>query len=327
MNRLALQHRRHFQHIKQRRVGAGTNTNLIHLGTGNMLHADHVIRAMGASDHGLQSGQIHGNDPVIFRVCIAEKLYVVFFSALGLQKALCCFIGGENRGGSTKFCTHIGNGGPLRNGQCLYTGAAPLNNGTYAALDGQDPQQFQTHILSGDVGIQLAGQLYLEQFRHCNIIRAAAHSHRHVQSACAKGQHTDAAAGRGMAVRADERLARLAEPLQMDLVADAVARTGEIHAVLGSNRLQIPVIVGVFKAGLKGVVIHISNTQFRLNPVDSHSFQFQIGHGAGGILGQSLIDPKRNLTAGRHIPFYQMRRNDLLRYGHAHIIFLPAYTS
>ena len=60
-----------------------------------------------------------------------------------------------------------------------------------------------------------------------------------------------------MAVRADQGFARDAEPLQMYLMADAVAGAGEIQAVLFAHRLDIPVIVGVFKAGLKCVVVDV----------------------------------------------------------------------
>ena len=59
---------------------------------------------------------------------------------------------------------------------------------------------------------------------------------RHIQAARADGQHADAAAGRGVAVRADQGLARHAEALQMHLMADAVAGTGKIHAVLFGTR-------------------------------------------------------------------------------------------
>ena len=71
---------------------------------------------------------------------------------------------------------------------------------------------------------------------HGDVVGAAAHGHRNVQAACAHGKHADAAAGRGVAVGADEGFTRHAEPLQMHLVADAVAGTGEVDAVLFGNR-------------------------------------------------------------------------------------------
>ena len=41
-----------------------------------------------------------------------------------------------------------------------------------------------------------------------DVVRAAAHCDRHVQAAGAERQHADAAAGRRMAVRTDQGLAR-----------------------------------------------------------------------------------------------------------------------
>ena len=62
-----------------------------------------------------------------------------------------------------------------------------------------------------------------------------------------------------MAVRADERLAGLAEALQMYLMADAVAGAGEAHAVFARHGLDKAVVVGVFKAALEGVVVYIGH--------------------------------------------------------------------
>ena len=105
-----------------------------------------------------------------------------------------------------------------------------------------------------------------------------------------------------MAVRADQGLTGLAEPFQMDLVANAVAGTGEPDTVLCGNSLQIPVVVCIFKATLQGVVVYIGNTQFSLNLGNTHGFKFQICHCTGGILCQCLVDPQSYLTAGSHIP-------------------------
>ena len=122
-----------------------------------------------------------------------------------------------------------------------------------------------------------------------------------------------------MGVGADEGLAGLAEPLQMYLMADAVAGTGEVNAVLSGDSLQVTVIVAVFKAALQGVVVHIGNAQFGFDPGDTHGLKLQICHGAGGVLGQGLVDPQSNLAARSHIPGNQVIFDDFLRNGHAHI--------
>lgn len=65
-------------------------------------------------------------------------------------------------------------------------------------------------------------QVYARHLGHSYVVCAAAHRNRDVESA-APNEHADAAAGRGVAVRADERLAGDAEALKMHLMADAVA--------------------------------------------------------------------------------------------------------
>ena len=76
----------------------------------------------------------------------------------------------------------------------------------------------------------------------------------------------------------------------MNLVADAVAGAGEIDPVAGGCRLQVAVIIGVLKTALQGIVIDIAHREFGANPLHAHPFKLQVGHGAGGILGQRLID-------------------------------------
>ena len=98
----------------------------------------------------------------------------------------------------------------------------------------------------------------------------------------------------------------------MHLMADAVAGAGEPDAVLGGNGLDVPVIVGVFKAGLEGVVVDIGHGALCSDPVNAHGLKFQIGHGAGGVLGQGLVDAQRHLAAGGHVSGHQMGCNDFL---------------
>ena len=116
-----------------------------------------------------------------------------------------------------------------------------------------------------------------------------------------------------MTVGADKSLAGLAKTLQMDLMADTVAGTGEPNTVLGGDGLQITVVITVFKTALQGIMVHVGNTQFCLNPGNSHGLEFQIRHGTGGILCQGLINSQGNLAACGHGPGNQMTFNDLLR--------------
>ena len=96
-------------------------------------------------------------------------------------------------------------------------------------------------------------------------------------------------------------------------MADAVARTGKIQPVLFANRLNVPVIVGVFKPGLQGVVINIRHRPLGLDTRHTHRFKLQIGHRTGRVLGQRLIDLQADFAARpRHVPADQMGTNQLV---------------
>jgi hypothetical protein len=112
-------------------------------------------------------------------------------------------------------------------------------------------------------------------------------------------------------VGADEGLPWYAEAFQMHLMADAVAGAGEPDAVLGGDGLDVSVVVGVFKAGLEGVVINIGHRSLGFDPVNAHGLKFQIGHGAGGILGQGLVDAQSHLSSRLHAATDQMGSDQL----------------
>ena len=318
-HRLALENGRHLQHIRKGGVGTRTDTHLIHRHIPEALHRNHIVRAVGTGNHGLEGRKVNVNHPVILCIRVAGQGYIVFLSSLGCQEFPGLLVGGENGGGCPQLCTHVGDGSPLRNGKGHGTGAAPLHNDAHAALYGQNPQQLQAHILGADPGPEGTGQVYLVKLGHGDIVGTAAHGHCHIHAAGAKGQHAQAAAGGGVAVGADEGLARLAEPLQVHLMADTIAGTGEPDAVLGCHRLQIPVVVRIFKAALQGVVVHIGHAQLSFYLGNPHGFKFQIGHGAGGILGQGLVNPQGNLLTGFHNAVYQVGLDDFLCNGHCHI--------
>ena len=267
---------------------------------------------MRASHHRLLFTQVHRDNLIIDSIRIAIQSHIVLRSALCSEKSQSIFIRGEYRSGSTQLCAHIGDGGTLGNGKGLYTGAVPLNDSAHAALNGENAQDLQGSILSTYTGLQFTCQLHPEYLGHIDIVSAAAHSNSHIHSACANSQHTQTATGGSMAVRANEGLTGLAKPLQVDLVANAVTGAGEPHTVLGGYRLQVAVVIRIFKAALQCVVIYIGNAQFSFYLGNTHCFKFQIGHGAGGILGQGLVNFQSDLTARLHSAGNQMRCNNLL---------------
>ena len=97
----------------------------------------------------------------------------------------------------------------------------------------------------------------MADLRHGQIIRSAAHGDRDVQASRADGEHARRAAGGRVAVRAEQGLAGHGEALQVDLVADAVAGSGEPDAVLCRDSLDVLVVVRILAAGLEHVVVYV----------------------------------------------------------------------
>ena len=76
-----------------------------------------------------------------------------------------------------------------------------------------------------------------------------------------------------MAVRADKRFPGNSEALEMNLMADAVSRAGKPNSVLFSDASDIAVVVCVFKATLKRIVVDVGDRALGFNLSDAHSLK------------------------------------------------------
>ena len=75
----------------------------------------------------------------------------------------------------------------------------------------------------------------------------------------------------------------------MHLMADTVSGAGKAYAVLFGHRLNISVVVCVFKARLKGVMIYICNGELGFDSLRAHSFKLEICHCSRRVLRQRLV--------------------------------------
>ena len=124
-----------------------------------------------------------------------------------------------------------------------------------------------------------------------------------------------------MTVGAQKGLAGNTESLKMYLMTDAVSRPGKMDAVFLRYAFQISVVIGIFKPELHHVVVYIVDRHLRFYSWYVHRFQLQVGHGAGGIMGQSLIDFYAYFIAWRGSAGDKMRLDDFLRNCFAHQCF------
>ena len=114
-----------------------------------------------------------------------------------------------------------------------------------------------------------------------------------------------------MAVGADKGLSWLSEALKVNLMADSVAGTGEPYSVLLCDRTDKAVVVGVFKAALKRVVVDVSDGALCFHSVNAHSLELEIRHSAGCVLCKGLVNSKTDFLSLYHFSVNNMRLDNL----------------
>ena len=115
-----------------------------------------------------------------------------------------------------------------------------------------------------------------------------------------------------MRIGSEKGLSRLAETLEMHLMADAVAGLGHVYAVRQRDRLDICVIVGVELTGLEHIVIDIRNAALRLYLVGPYRFELQVRHRTGGVLRESLVYTDGYLRSRYHFAGNKMLSDEFL---------------
>ena len=122
-----------------------------------------------------------------------------------------------------------------------------------------------------------------------------------------------------------ERLARLAEALHVDRMADAVARTAVPQPEAPAGAAQEQMVVGILVVGLQEVVVDVLRRQLGLDPLDPHRLQFQHHQRAQHILQKGLIDLQCDFSTGPHVAVEKVGLDQLLRdiEGHRFALSLP----
>ena len=306
MNLLALQDSSDLHEIHVGGVCAASDRYLIHLDLADVADAVYVVRAVRHCCQRSQLIQVYDQFFVVNGVRICSQRCIVFFSSLFLEVDPCIFITWEYRCRCTQLCAHVGDSRSVGYGKALHTFTRIFDDLAYATLYGQLLEHVQDHVLCRNPWSQCALQFYLDNLRRRQAVSALSHCNCYVQSSCTDGDHAQAAACRSVAVGPQQSLARLAVVFQLELVADAVARLGEQHAVSLGNALDEFVVVGVFEACLQCVVVYVCNGKLSLNFIDFHRFQLQIYHGASGVLCQGLVDLDSDLFARSQGAFHQV---------------------
>ena len=84
-------------------------------------------------------------------------------------------------------------------------------------------------------------------------------------------------------------------------MADAVAGAGEDDAELLRDRLEVGVVVGVLEADLDRVVVDVGDRELGLDAIGAHALELEVGHRAGGVLRERLVDLEGDLVPRREL--------------------------
>ena len=190
----------------------------------------------------------------------------------------------------------------------------PVNSNTLflPPLADQPAQQLEDDVLRLDPGPrELSVEVHLHHRRAGDLVRVAAHRHRHVEPAGADGDHPQRAARGGVRVGAHEDAARLGEALDVHVVADAVARPRVVQAVLAGQRLEHPVVVRVLEVELDDVVVHVLDRPLDLHPRHLELLELHQRHRARGVLEQRLVDAQGDRLTGRQLALDEVLAQDL----------------
>ena len=305
-------------HVFPRGVRARADHHLVDGRARDLAGRHHLVGGSGQGHQRLERAEVERDLLVVLRVGIRGERLPAFFPAEQREVVARRLVGGEDARGQRQLGAHVADGRALGQGQRGGARARVLEDLPAAAAHAVAPQQLEDHVLGVHPGLELAREGDADDARHGQVIGAASHGHGHVEPARSDGEHARRAAERGVAVRAEDELARHAERLEVDLVADAVARLGEPGAIARGCRLEVTMVVGVARVGLVDVVVDVRHDARGLDAGEAHGLELEPGHVAVGVGEQALVHAQRDLLAGHGLAGDEVRVDQLAREVQAH---------
>ena len=199
----------------------------------------------------------------------------------------------EDRRGGADLGPHVADRG-LSGGRHR-VGARPevLDDGTGPALHREDLGDFEDHVLRRRPARQLTGEVHADEFGPTNVPGESGHHVDRIGAADADGDHAEAAGVRCVGVGADHHPTGKGVVFENDLVDDAGPGLPESAAVLGADRFEEVVHLGVavdgghqielaIDPGLDEVITMGGGGNGDLGEARCH--ELQPGHLGGGVL-------------------------------------------
>ncbi len=219
----ALEHFRARQDVLVAAVCTGADHDLLDALAFDFADGHDVVRHARFGDERFELREIDGDLVGVLGVCVGFELLVVLLAAEPAEVIPRLLVGREDRGGRAELRPHVGDRRSLGDRQRLDAGAGVLEDLADAALDGEASQHLKDDILRGGPPFEFAFKSDVDDFRHLDVVGAAAHGDGDIETARADRKLAKPTGGRRVAVRTQQCLAGRGEVLLVDVVTDAVA--------------------------------------------------------------------------------------------------------
>src|SRR5918998_998061 len=297
VDRLVPQHSRRDREVVEARVDRAAYAHLRHLRAGDLAHRDYVAGRVRLGYEGFQFVELDVLALVVLCTLVGGELDEVVRALLGFKPLFRALVGRKDAGGRAELGDHVADRRPTRHVYVRHAGPVELEDAPEATPDAAPPQELEDHVLRRHPLRELPRQLDADHLGRRGLEWLAGHDQRHVEAAGADGYRPQGTRGGSVGVGPDQGRPWPGEALDVKVVADAVPWPRVIHTVLGGERLQKAVVIGVLEVELDYVVVHVLDGEGHLDPVNPHPLELQAGHRAGRVLQQRLIYPQAHLFA------------------------------
>ena len=312
--------------IGQLAVGAGANDNLVDSDILSLPGAVGVFGEMGVGHGAVHLGKVDVHSALI--LCVAVR----FIGGPGavhpaLHIGFCHLVHGEDAVFRPGLNGHIGDGQPVVDSQPVHARPGELQGLIPGPVHADHADEGQNHVLAGDEGPELPGEVYFNGGGHLEPGLARRHGGAHVRGPHAGGEGPQGSVGAGVGVGADDGLAGGHQALfgkqgvlnahfaHIEVVVDVKA-AGEGAALLALGG-GLDVFVG-------GEVIHHQG-DFALvkDLAEAGRLKLVDGHGGGDVVAQHQIQLRLDQLSRPDGIKPRVGGQDFLRHGHSHRIHAP----
>ena len=318
MHGAAAQHRRGLTHVGQTAVGAAADDRLVDTHVAGLGHGTRVARQVREGHRGHDVGGVYLDDAGEFRIVVG-----VVGGPGALGAALHVGAGHVVHGNEPRLAAgldgHVGNGEALVHLHGLDGAAGEFHGLVQGAVHPDEADDVQDDVLAGNPRGQLAVNDELDGLGHLEPGFAAGHAHAGVGGAHARGEGAERPVGAGVAVGADDEVARAHDAL---LGQKRVLHAHAAHLIVMGNALlahEIAHDLRLFGA-LDVLVGHVVvGHEHHLVGVE-HRFA-DLAHGLDGdgrrhVVGEHEVQVALDELPGHHLVEPGVGGEDLLRHGH-----------